>query len=83
VSFRSFIDCEIKILYSKNKALENLSGRIIFETKNMLFIEKNGKIKKVPKSGSVFLVKLNTRNIIVCGDFLVNRYVKLKKIIRK
>lgn len=82
ISFKNFIGCEIEVLYSKNRGLKGLSGKVVFESKNMLFIEKDGKIKKIPKHGSVFLIKLDDKEIIVQGEFLARRFIKLKKIAR-
>jgi ribonuclease P protein subunit POP4 len=39
----------IKVISSSNKSLDGLTGRVVDETKNMLMIETDNKIRKVLK----------------------------------
>ncbi len=48
---------KIKIIESKNKSLIGVEGVVIDETKNLLFIETKGKVKKIIKSQCTFDVE--------------------------
>jgi len=45
---------KIKIIESKNKSLIGIEGYVVDETKNMLFIESDGKIRKIVKDQCIF-----------------------------
>lgn len=45
---------KIKIIESKNKSLVGIQGVVINETKNILSIESDGKVKKIVKDQCVF-----------------------------
>jgi ribonuclease P protein subunit POP4 len=50
ILFHEWIGLKIKILESSQTSLRNISGKIIFETKNMLIVRTlNNGIKKIPK----------------------------------
>lgn len=50
ILFHEWIGLKIKILESSQTSLKNISGKIIFETKNMLIVRTlNNGIKKIPK----------------------------------
>ncbi len=51
---REFIGLPVKIIKCTDKSLEGVEGEIIDETKNMLIIESQGKIKKVAKDIAIF-----------------------------
>ncbi len=46
----------ITIIESSNKSLIGIIGKVVDETKNLLFIETNEKTKKIIKDQCVFLV---------------------------
>ena len=50
ILFHEWIGLKIKISESSQTSLKNISGKIIFETKNMLIVRSlNNGIKKIPK----------------------------------
>jgi ribonuclease P protein subunit POP4 len=50
ILFHEWIGLKIKISESSQTILKNISGKIIFETKNMLIVRTlNNGIKKIPK----------------------------------
>jgi ribonuclease P protein subunit POP4 len=50
ILFHEWIGLNIKISESSQTSLKNISGKIIFETKNMLIVRTlNNGIKKIPK----------------------------------
>jgi len=62
------------IVDSKDPSLKNLHGQIVYETKNLLLINANQSIKKVPKNIVILSVKLPDGNgCMVNGSDLVGR----------
>ena len=51
---REFIGLPVRIIDAKDKSLVGIEGTIIDETKNMLIIESQGKVKKVAKDIAQF-----------------------------
>jgi len=51
---REFIGLRVRVIEAKDKSLEGIEGEIIDETKNMLIIESEGKIKKIAKDIAKF-----------------------------
>lgn len=49
ILFHEWIGLKIKISESSQTSMKNLSGKIIFETKNMLIVRTLNGIKKIPK----------------------------------
>lgn len=77
------IGIKIKVEKSKNKSLEGCEGKVIDETKNMFVIE-NGKIKKIPKKGTIFTFNVKTKKMVMEGDLLLGRpEQRLKKKVKK
>jgi len=81
-SFKPFIGCMLRVLYSKNRSIIGASGVIVFESRNMFYIKVNDRIKGIPKKGSIFLIIDGDRKIIAHGDFLSRRFIKLRKMVR-
>jgi len=54
---REFIGLRVRIIEATDKSLVGLQGEIIDETKNMLIIESQGKIKKVAKDIAKFEIE--------------------------
>jgi len=64
----------VEVVESKDPGLMGISGLVVDETKNMLAIEKEGKIKKVPKHISILLVTLqNGEKVKINGKKLIGR----------
>ena len=64
------IGLDTKVVDSTNSSLNETEGRIVDETKNMLFVETDVQEKRVPKSCSSFIFTLPS-----FGD---KRYLPLK-----
>ncbi len=74
------IGSQLEVVYSKNKSLIGIKGKIIDETKNM-FVLNNG--KKLIKSQSTFNIKFKNKTIKINGQLLVARPEdRLKKRIK-
>ena len=77
--------CEIigfktSISDSMNKELIGRSGKIIFETKNMIVIETTNGRKQIPKNICKFLFESTKEKIVIDGEKLVKKpYERLKK----
>jgi len=83
---KSFLGLEIEILDSFDPSLIGVKGKIVFESRNMFGILRSdlNRIIHVPKSICIFKIKLSKkRHIIVKGEELVNRFMKLRKYGRK
>jgi len=75
-----------KVVESKDPTLINFEGKIIDETqKTLLFLSKNGKIKRIPKAICTFYISLpDGITVKVDGKVLVGRpQDRIKKIPRK
>lgn len=65
-----FIGCEIRVIQSKNKDLENIKGKIIDETKNTFKVLTYDNQKKILlKQGCVFLIN----NQQINGDKIIQK----------
>ncbi|MBC7114763.1 MAG: ribonuclease protein subunit [Archaeoglobi archaeon] len=71
--YHELLGLNVKVESSTNPSMEGLSGIVVDETANMLVIEVNGKEKKIPKHGNVFLFDLGDVLVRVNGDLLVSR----------
>ncbi|MEM0065987.1 MAG: ribonuclease P protein subunit [Sulfolobales archaeon] len=68
------IGLEVSVLEHSDKRLEGLSGVVVWETRNMLFVESSGREIKVPKSYGRFSFKLPSSDslVIVRGEEILN-----------
>lgn len=68
------IGLEVKIVGSTNPGFKSIQGRVIDETRNMLVIQRPGKITKVPKDTAIFRFKLqNGAEVQIDGRNIVGR----------
>ncbi|MEM2878611.1 MAG: ribonuclease P protein subunit [Candidatus Hadarchaeales archaeon] len=68
------IGLHVEVLESRDPGLIGARGRVVDETMKMLFIEHEGKIKKVPKSISILLVTLpDGERVKISGEKLIGR----------
>lgn len=68
------IGLSIEIVDSKDPSLKNLQGKVVYETKNVLAINVNQNIKKIPKSIVMISLRLPDGNdCIINGSDLVGR----------
>lgn len=74
VTAHELIGMEGKIIESKDPSLTNIYGKIVYETRNMLFINTNTKTRMIPKNAVKLSVKLpDGTQCIINGVDLVGR----------
>lgn len=75
---------EVEIVDSRDRNLKGIRGKIVFESRNMFGILKDDhRIVFVPKSICIFKLSFGVKKIIVHGDLLENRFMKLRKVGRR
>ena len=67
------IGFKILISDSLNKELVGLTGKIVFETKNMLVIETSNGRKQIPKNICKFLFESTKEKTMIDGEKLIKR----------
>lgn len=78
---KSLVDKEILIIDSKNKNQIGMKGILVFESANLFYLNINGVVKKLLKSGLVFEVKLDNFKFRLDASLLMNSLVnRIKKI---
>lgn len=82
--FGNLLGKKIKIIDSRDPTLIGKEGTITFETKNMLEIElNNGKRIFISKKICIFELYYDAKTkIVLDGSVLVNRFKRLKRILR-
>ncbi|MCP8304464.1 MAG: ribonuclease P protein component 1 [archaeon] len=74
IKFHELIGLEARIVKSSDPKLKNLSGTVVDETKNILKLYIEDKIKIVPKANSSFIFKLpDGAKVRIHGSLLVGR----------
>jgi ribonuclease P protein subunit POP4 len=75
ILFHEWIGLKIKISESSQTSLKNISGKIIFETKNMLIVRTlNNGIKKIPKKIILqCILYLPSTVCVIKGNQLIGR----------
>ncbi len=83
IYYHELIGLEVEITNSTNPSLIKRKGKVIFETRNMLFISDSAKPSKeikIPKAICCFRFKLpSEKEVEVKGDLLVGRPEKRLK----
>ncbi len=73
------IGFDVKILKSCNPLHCGLEGKIVDETKNMVYIEISDRILKIPKKGTVYKID----NYLIDGTKLMLRpYERISKFVK-
>lgn len=67
------IGLETKIIDSSDNNLIDKRGRIVYETKNMLWLERKDAIKKIPKSIVRLEVIIDNVRCIIEGKRIIGR----------
>ena len=67
------IGLDIEIVDAQNESLVGIKGVVIDETRNCLIIGTKDGEKKVLKKGVEIKTKVDGKEIIITGDFLVGR----------
>jgi ribonuclease P protein subunit POP4 len=73
----------VNVVESSNYSLNGINGRVVYESKNMLYISNDYKhIKMIPKKGSVleFLLGDGTRCIVKGNDLIGRPEDRIEKI---
>jgi ribonuclease P protein subunit POP4 len=74
ILFHELIGLKIKISESSQTSLKNLSGKIIFESKNMLIVRTLNGIKKIPKQNILkCILYLPSTACFIRGTQLIGR----------
>lgn len=74
IFYHELICLETKIVNSKIKSLIGLNGKVVLETKNMLYVDDGRKVRAVPKKVSVFEFTLPSgQSIKLSGASIVGR----------
>jgi len=70
----------LNVIKSDDTNRVGMKGIIVKETKNTFEIISNDKIRKIPKKGSIFKVKVGRSSYKLIGDHLILRpYERSKK----
>ncbi len=67
------IGLKCSVVESSDPTLTGLTGIVVDETRNMLHIEVEGKVKKVPKEHCVFLFYIEDNEVTVEGKRILAR----------
>lgn len=68
------IGIDAKIVESRDPTLEKVSGKIVYETKNMLMLNANNKMKMIPKKVVKLALELpDNSECLVNGSDLIGR----------
>jgi ribonuclease P protein subunit POP4 len=74
ILYHELIGLKIKISESSQSNLKNLSGKVIFESKNMLIVRTLNGIKKIPKNNILkCLLYLPSTVCFIKGTQLIGR----------
>lgn len=73
ILLHELIGLECKVVGSNNKNNLGIKGRIIDETKNLIILETKKGVKKIPKKGSIFVLKLDNSIVEILGDDILAR----------
>lgn len=77
---QELIGLETEIVSAKNKSLIGIRGRIINETKFLLYVETKKGIKKILKEQATFKLPYKGKKLAVEGKLLIGRpYERLRK----
>ncbi|GCC11027.1 MAG TPA: ribonuclease P protein subunit [Euryarchaeota archaeon] len=61
------------VVESGNPTIIGLTGTVVYETRNMLHIDVEGQLKKIPKEHSIFLFKIEDDEVKVEGRKILAR----------
>jgi ribonuclease P protein subunit POP4 len=79
-----FLGRKITVLKSTNPAMNNITGEVLNETKNMFIIDKGGREVKIPKSICRFSIDMGSEKLVIDGKFICyrpeNRIKELRRI---
>jgi ribonuclease P protein subunit POP4 len=67
------IGLNVKVIRSDNHASKGIQGKVVDETKSMLFVEEGKKTKRIIKNQCVFEFTINNQKIIIQGKSIAKR----------
>ena len=73
IAAHELIGLKAKIAKGTGKSRTGLSGMIVDETKNLIIVETESGIKKIPKKESVFQIALGGEKVEVDGKSILAR----------
>jgi ribonuclease P protein subunit POP4 len=81
---REIIGLEVKVLEGKANGYSKIKGKVVDETKNMIFVSSNKNTKLVPKKTCIFCFKLpNGGQVKIKGKRILGTPVERTKKWRK
>lgn len=78
-----FLGRKITVMESTNPTIQNISGYVLNETKNMFIIDVKGREIKIPKSICRFSIDMGSEKFVIDGKFICYRPENRIKEIRK
>ena len=73
ITAHELIGLKTKIVKGTEKSRTGLSGMIVDETKNLIIMETESGIKRIPKAESVFQIALGNEKVEVEGKSILAR----------
>lgn len=70
---QELIGLSTEIVSSKDPSLSNIHGKIVYETKHLLFMSVDHSMKKIPKNIVQLSLKLHDGDYLVNGSELIGR----------
>jgi ribonuclease P protein subunit POP4 len=79
-----FIGLRCDVIKSKNKSQIGATGLIVDETMKTIVIDNGMAMKRIQKSGTIFRISLDDKQIEVDGNFILSRPEdRIKRKIKK
>ncbi|MCL4345337.1 MAG: ribonuclease P protein subunit [Candidatus Thermoplasmatota archaeon] len=79
-----FLGRPVTVVKSTNPTIENVTGYVVDETKNMFVVHSNDRDIKIPKSICRFSIDMGSEKLIIDGKFICyrpeNRLKELRRI---
>lgn len=73
VQAHELIGLDVEVARSDDKGKSGIKGRVVDETRNMLYVESAGKTRKMPKKECVFRFRVDDGKVEVDGGSIVGR----------
>lgn len=67
------VGLEAKVMKSNNEQINGISGKVVDETKSMLFLNTINGVKKIPKENSEWKFSFDDNESVVNGNLLTKR----------
>lgn len=73
------IGLQVQVLRATDHGQENLSGRVVDETRNMLVVEVGGLEKRIPKQGTLFKFEIQGGTVVEGDEIRFRPEDRVKK----